>query len=58
VLADRLGLDGGAWSLLAAVDLTVVGYAVVGLFALTWAGALLLWRFGRVEERWSAGLRR
>jgi high-affinity nickel-transport protein len=38
------------------VDLNVIGYAMVALFALTWAGALAVWRFGRVEERWSARL--
>jgi high-affinity nickel-transport protein len=38
------------------VDLNMVGYVMVGLFALTWAIALAVWRFGRVEERWSARL--
>ena len=38
------------------VDLNVVGYAMVGLFALTWAVALAVWRFGHVEEKWSARL--
>jgi high-affinity nickel-transport protein len=46
VLADKLGLDGGVWSLVSALDLNVVGYAVVGLFVLTWALALVVWRFG------------
>jgi high-affinity nickel-transport protein len=38
------------------VDLNMVGYVMVGLFALTWAVALAVWRFGRVEEKWSARL--
>ena len=29
---------------------------VVGLFVLTWALALGVWRYGRIEERWSAGV--
>jgi high-affinity nickel-transport protein len=49
-----LGLTGGAWSWLSAVDLNDVGYAIVGLFVLTWALAVAVWRLGRVEERWSA----
>jgi nickel/cobalt transporter (NiCoT) family protein len=40
------------------VNLNVVGYLVVGLFVLTWALALAIWRFGRIEQRWSAGVRR
>jgi high-affinity nickel-transport protein len=31
-----------------------VGFAVVGLFAVTWAIAVAVWRFGRIEERWSS----
>ena len=56
VLAARLGLSGGFWDVVAAVDLTFVGYAVAGLFVATWALALGVWRFGRIEERWSARL--
>ncbi len=37
------------------VDLSMVGFAIVGLFVATWAIALAVWRFGRIEERWSAG---
>ena len=40
------------------IDLNLVGYLVVGLFVLTWALALGVWRYGRIEERWSAGVRR
>jgi len=35
------------------VDLNVVGYAIVGLFAVTWAAAVLVWRMARIEERWA-----
>ena len=56
VLAQQLGLSGGLWDFVSGVDLNVVGYAIVGLFVATWAVALAVWRFGHVEERWSAGL--
>jgi nickel/cobalt transporter (NiCoT) family protein len=56
VLADRLGLSGGVWSLVSSLDLNVVGYVVVGMFLATWALALAVWRFGGIEERWSARL--
>jgi high-affinity nickel-transport protein len=57
VLADRLELDGGAWDVVAKVDLNLVGYAIVALFVLTWTVALAVWRFGRIEERWGARVR-
>jgi nickel/cobalt transporter (NiCoT) family protein len=28
---------------------------IVGLFVVTWLAALGIWRFGRIEERWTAG---
>ena len=33
-----------------------MGDAIVGLFVVTWLTALAVWRFGRIEEKWSAGL--
>jgi nickel/cobalt transporter (NiCoT) family protein len=56
VLADRLGLTGGIWDVVAGLDLNLVGYAIVGLFVVTWATALAVWRLGRIEERWTAEL--
>jgi high-affinity nickel-transport protein len=56
VLANRLQLTGGVWDLVSGVDLNLVGYAIVGLFVVTWALALAIWRFGRIEERWTARL--
>jgi nickel/cobalt transporter (NiCoT) family protein len=58
VLADKLGLSGGVWALVSTLDLNVVGYAIVGLFVATWAIALAVWRYGRIEERWAANLER
>jgi nickel/cobalt transporter (NiCoT) family protein len=48
----------GVLDVIGDIDLDLVGYLVVGLFVLTWALALAIWRFGRIEERWSAGARR
>jgi high-affinity nickel-transport protein len=36
VLAAKLELHGGFWTLLASLDLGRLGYVVVGLFAATW----------------------
>ena len=53
VLVERLGLSGGVWDWLAAVDLGAVGYVVAALFALTWVAAVAVWRLGRIEQRWA-----
>jgi hypothetical protein len=29
-----------------------LGYVVFGLFVVTWALALAVWRFARLEDRW------
>jgi high-affinity nickel-transport protein len=58
VLADRLSLRGGIWDFVSNVDFNLLGYAVVGLFVATWALALAIWHFGRIEERWSTNLQR
>jgi high-affinity nickel-transport protein len=55
VFADRLGIRTGPLAAIAAIDLGGLGYLVVGLFALAWAIALAVWKFGRIEERWSIG---
>jgi nickel/cobalt transporter (NiCoT) family protein len=56
VLADRFRLHGGVWDLAANVDLNLVGYFIVGLFVVTWAVALAVWRYARIEERWTTEL--
>ncbi len=57
IVTSRLGIDSGPLAAIGNLDLNFVGFAVVGLFVLTWVVALLVWRFGRIEEKWSAGLR-
>jgi high-affinity nickel-transport protein len=53
VLADKLSLSGGIWDFVSELDLNLVGYAIVALFVITWVVALAVWRYGRIEERWS-----
>jgi high-affinity nickel-transport protein len=53
IAAAKLGLSGGFWAWVSALDLNAVGYIVVALFVVTWAVALAVWRFGHIEERWA-----
>ncbi len=52
VLASQLHLTGGLWNYAAGFNINQAGFVIVGLFVAVWAGALTLWRYGRVEERW------
>ena len=56
ILTDKLGIDSGPLALIGNLNLNGVGFFIVGLFVLTWIVALGIWRFGRIEERWSANL--
>ena len=56
VLAEQTGVQRGPLAALGSIPLDGAGYAIVGLFVLAWVTALLVWRFGRIEERWSARL--
>jgi high-affinity nickel-transport protein len=53
LFAGQLGWRGPFWDWLAGLDLNTVGFIVVGMFVATWAIALLLWRYGRIEEKWT-----
>jgi high-affinity nickel-transport protein len=57
VLAERLAWDGGFVSPLARLDFGAVGYGVVGLFVLVWIASVVVWKAGRIEQRWSVFVR-
>jgi high-affinity nickel-transport protein len=52
VIADQLNLTGFFWDYAAGFDLNSAGYIIVGLFVVVWAIALLLWKYGKIEDRW------
>jgi high-affinity nickel-transport protein len=53
VLTDKTGIMDGPLAFIARLDLSNVGFAIVGLFVVIWIAALAVWRFGRIEERWT-----
>ena len=56
LLPTELHLSGGFWNFMANFNINTAGFVIVGLFVATWAGALMIWKFGHVEERWTAKL--
>ncbi|WP_093712698.1 Nickel transporter NicT [Actinacidiphila alni] len=57
LVAEKAHLHGAFWDWVGGLDLNIIGYVIVGLFFFTWAVAFAVWRYGNIEEKWSAGLR-
>jgi high-affinity nickel-transport protein len=57
ILTQKAGITSGPLAAIGKVNLDLVGYGIVALFVLAWVVALTIWKYGRIEEKWSAGLR-
>ncbi|MGB8996545.1 MAG: HoxN/HupN/NixA family nickel/cobalt transporter, partial [Pseudonocardiaceae bacterium] len=56
VLDDQAGITSGPLAAIGSIPLDYAGYGIVTLFVVAWLTALAVWRFGRIEEKWSAKL--
>ena len=56
VLIGMLGLHGPYVDAIAALDFGILGYLIVGLFLMAWGLSVGIWKFGRIEERYSMNL--
>jgi high-affinity nickel-transport protein len=54
ILVDQAGITVGPLAAIATVDLTYVGYGIVAFFVLAWLVSITVWRYGRIEEKWSS----
>jgi len=52
VFATQLNLSGGFWNYALSFNINKAGFIIVAMFVAVWAFALLLWRFGNIEQRW------
>lgn len=57
LLTTELNLHGVFWNAVSSFNINTAGFVIVGLFIVTWASALLIWRYGDIEAKWSARLR-
>ena len=53
LLANQFRWSGALWNWIGGIDLNTIGFLIVGMFVVTWAIALLVWRYGRIEEKWT-----
>jgi high-affinity nickel-transport protein len=52
IVTERwLDVHSGVWGAIQRIDLQTMGYAVAGLFLLSWIGSAAVWRLGGLEER-------
>jgi nickel/cobalt transporter (NiCoT) family protein len=56
VAQTRFDLRGGFWDWISGLDLNVAGFVITGVLLIMWLGALAVWKFGRIEQRWTAAL--
>ena len=57
IVTQKAGITSGPLAAIANVNLDFVGYAIVALFVLAWwVIAVTIWKYGRIEEKWSADL--
>jgi nickel/cobalt transporter (NiCoT) family protein len=53
---DRLGLHGQVAAWFQHFNINTAGFVIVGMFVATWTLALVVWRFAKIEEKWSVGM--
>jgi high-affinity nickel-transport protein len=56
VLIGVLDLHGRLFDSISALDFGMLGYLIVGMFLLAWALSVGVWKFGRIEERYTLAL--
>jgi len=52
LIEQEYRLDGGFWTFMGNFDINKAGFVIVGVFVLTWAVALAIWHFGKIEQKW------
>ncbi len=56
ILTTELHLHGAFWNTMTNFNINVAGFCIAGLFITVWAVALIYWRLGNVEARWSSSV--
>ena len=55
IVTEKLGLSGSVVEWLQNFNINTAGFVIVGMFVATWLIALAVWRFARIEEKWTVG---
>jgi high-affinity nickel-transport protein len=52
LIGQELNLAGGFWTFMGTFNINKAGFVIAGIFAVTWAVALSVWHFGKIEQKW------
>ena len=52
LIGQELNLAGGFWTFMGNFNINKAGFVIVGIFVVTWAVALSIWHFGKIEQKW------
>ena len=52
LLGQQFSLAGGFWTFVGAFNINQAGFVIAGIFVVTWAVALSVWHFGKIEHKW------
>ncbi|HUY06667.1 MAG TPA: HoxN/HupN/NixA family nickel/cobalt transporter [Acidimicrobiales bacterium] len=52
LVANEAHFGGAFWRQMATFNINIAGIIIAGMFLFVWIVALLLWRFGQIEQRW------
>jgi nickel/cobalt transporter (NiCoT) family protein len=44
----------GFWGFMYNFNINTAGFVIVGMFVITWAAAIFIWKYAHIEERWTA----
>jgi nickel/cobalt transporter (NiCoT) family protein len=56
LLTDKLGLHGSVAAWFQNFNINTAGFVIVAMFIGTWTLALAVWRFAKIEQKWTAGM--
>ena len=56
LLFQKLNINGSVSDWFQNFNINRAGFIIVGMFVITWAIALAVWRFAKIEEKWTMGL--
>jgi high-affinity nickel-transport protein len=56
LLTQKLGMTGSVVDWFQNFNINTAGFIIVGMFVGTWVISLAIWRFARIEEKWSVGM--
>jgi nickel/cobalt transporter (NiCoT) family protein len=57
LLPQELHWKGAFWRWTSGFNINTAGMIIVGMFIVTWLGAVAIWRYGHIEEKWGATIR-